>query len=262
MLFSWLKRRRRQRLLAEPFPAEWLAHLETNVAHYHLLTEAEQAKLRDRMRVFIAEKEWEGCRGLTMTDEIKVTVAALACLLVLGMEEHYFDRVVSILVYPRRLQIPHYEPLGSGVALEGKQTVDGVAHDRGPVIVSWEETLAEARNPDAEGSVVLHEFAHQLDMEDGEVNGAPLLRDRELDRRWQEIMMDEYERLCDAVDDDLPTLLNPYGATNPGEFFAVATETFFTQPLRMRRRHRAMYDLFRDYYHQDPVQRFPRRDSW
>ncbi|HYT87121.1 MAG TPA: zinc-dependent peptidase, partial [Gemmataceae bacterium] len=92
-------------------------------------------------------------------------------------------------------------------------------------------------------------------MEDGEVNGAPLLRDRELDRRWQEIMMDEYERLCDAVDDDLPTLLNPYGATNPGEFFAVATETFFTQPLQMRRRHRALYDLLRDYYQQDPARR-------
>src|SRR6266545_7253136 len=92
MLFSWLKRRRRQRLLAEPFPAEWLAHLETNVAHYHLLTEAEQAKLRDRMRVFIAEKEWEGCRGLTMTDEIKVTVARAATVTLIS----------SVIVRPRQ----------------------------------------------------------------------------------------------------------------------------------------------------------------
>jgi Mlc titration factor MtfA (ptsG expression regulator) len=255
MLFTWLKRRRRRKLLAEPFPAAWLEHLETNIAHYRLLTEAEQARLRDRLRVFIGEKEWEGCGGLAMTDEVKVTVAAQACLLVLGLEEHYFDRVVSILVYPRQVLIPRAAPLGSDVALVGEEAVEGVAHYRGPVVLSWEEVLREARDPGEGRNLVFHEFAHQLDMEDGEVNGTPLLRDRELDRRWQEVMTAEYDRLCDDTDDGLPTLLDPYGATNPGEFFAVATECFFTRPAQMRRRHRALYGLFRDYFRQDPAAR-------
>jgi Mlc titration factor MtfA (ptsG expression regulator) len=255
MLFAWLKRRRRRRLLAEPFPADWLSHLDGEVAHYRLLDEAERARLRDRLRVFIAEKEWEGCGGLAMTDEVKVVVAAQACLLVLGMEDHHFDRVVSILVYPRQVLIPRHESLGSGVALEVEVPVEGVAHYRGPVVLSWEETRGEAADPDTDRNLVFHEFAHQLDMEDGEVNGTPLLRDRELDARWQKVMTAEYDRLCADVDDGQPTLLDPYGATDPGEFFAVATEFFFTQPVELRRRRRALYNLFRDSYRQDPAVR-------
>jgi Mlc titration factor MtfA (ptsG expression regulator) len=260
MIFSWLKRRRRQKLLAEPFPAEWLKYLEANFAHYDLLTEEEQAKLRDDLRVLVAEKEWEGCGGLTITDEVKVTVAAQVALLVLGMEAHYFDRVVSVLVYPRRVQIPHYEAIGSGVALEGQRTIDGLAQYRGPVLLSWQEALEEGRDPEARANLVLHEFAHQLDMEDGEVNGTPLLTDRDLDRRWQEVMTEEYERLCDDVDEGLATLLDPYGATDAGEFFAVATECFFTRPRPLRRRHRELYEVFRDYYRQDPAKRVGRAE--
>src|SRR5262245_31198829 len=100
MIFTWLRRRRRQRILAQPFSAEWLTYLQKNVAHYRHLTEAEQARLRDDVRIFVAEKHWEGCGGLSMTDEIRVTIAAQAMLLVLGLEHNYFDRVQSILVYP------------------------------------------------------------------------------------------------------------------------------------------------------------------
>jgi Mlc titration factor MtfA (ptsG expression regulator) len=257
MLFTWLKRRRRQRLLAEPFPPAWLDYLQANVAHYRRLTEAEQVKLRDDLRILIAEKEWEGCGGQEITDEVKVTVAGQASLLLLGMQDNYFDQVLSILVYPRQYLIPQSEPLGGEVALEGEVAVEGVAHRRGPVILSWEETLAEGRDPGLGSNLVLHEFAHQLDMQDGEVNGTPLIKDADLDRRWQKVMTVEYERLIAAADEGWPTLINDYGATNPGEFFAVVTECFFTRPVAMRRHHQALYNLFRDYYRQDTAERFP-----
>jgi Mlc titration factor MtfA (ptsG expression regulator) len=260
MIFSWLKRRRRQKLLAEPFPAAWLKYLEANFAHYHLLSEAEQARLRDDLRILIAEKEWEGCRGQEITDEVKVTVAGQAALLVLGMSGNYFPRVVSILVYPRPYRIPSSEPMGYGVALEGETAVEGTAFRRGAVLLSWEQVLAEGREPSKGENLVLHEFAHHLDMDDGETNGTPLLRTPELERRWQEVMTEEYERLCDDVDDGRTTLLNPYGAKDAGEFFAVATECFFTRPRPLQRRHRALYEVFRDYYRQDPAKRVGRAE--
>jgi Mlc titration factor MtfA (ptsG expression regulator) len=255
MLFAWLKRRRRRKLLAEPFPAAWLEYLHENVAHYRLLTEAEQARLRDDLRILIAEKEWEGCGGQEIDDEVKVTVAGQAALLILGMQDNYFEQVLSILVYPRQYLIPQSEPIGQGMALEGEIPVQGVAHQRGPVILSWEETLAEGRDPGLGHNLVLHEFAHQLDMQDGEVNGTPLIQDAELNRRWQKVMTAEYEQLIAAADEGRPTLLDDYGTTNPGEFFAVVTECFFTQPVEMRPRHRALYNLLRDYYRQDPAAR-------
>jgi Mlc titration factor MtfA (ptsG expression regulator) len=257
MLFTWLKRRRRRKLLAGPFPPAWLDYLHANVAHYRRLTEAEQAKLRNDLRILIAEKEWEGCGGQEITDEVKVTVAGQASLLLLGMRDYYFDPVLSILVYPREYLIPQTEPIGEGVVLEGEVAVEGVAHYRGPVILSWEETLTEGRDPGQGHNLVLHEFAHQLDMQDGELNGTPLIRDRDLDRRWQMVMNAEYEGLIADAEEGWPTLIDDYGTTNAGEFFAVVTECFFTRPVALRSRHRALYNLFRDYYRQDTAERFP-----
>jgi Mlc titration factor MtfA (ptsG expression regulator) len=255
MLFSWLKRRRRQRLLAEPFPTAWLGCLEANFAHYHLLTSPERAKLRDDLRVLIAEKGWEGCGGQEVTDEVKVTVATQAALLVLGMKESYFDRVVSVLIYPRSYLAPRSLPVGGGVALEGEVAVEGQAHDRGPVILSWQEVLAQGRDPGAGRNLVFHEFAHQLDMEDGAVNGTPPLADAGQARRWQQVLGAEHRRLVEDAAQGRPTLLDAYGATSPGEFFAVSTECFFTRPEALRRRHRALYEALRDYYRQDTAER-------
>jgi Mlc titration factor MtfA (ptsG expression regulator) len=255
MLFAWLKSRRRRKLLAEPFPPQWLRYLDANVAHYRVLNDAERAKLRDDLRVVISEKDWEGCGGQAIDDEVKITVAGQACLLVLGMRANYFDQVTSILVYPHGYLVPQSEPIGYGVALEGEVAQDGTAHRRGPVILSWREALAEGRDPGLGRNVVLHEFAHQLDMQDGEFNGAPLLNDAELECRWRKVMTAEYERLIADVDAGRPTVVDAEGATSPTEFFAYATERFFTRPRAMRRHHRALYNLFRDYYCFDPAER-------
>jgi Mlc titration factor MtfA (ptsG expression regulator) len=255
MFLSWLRNRRRRELLAQTFPADWLPYLEKNVPPYLSLSEDERERLRDDLRVFIAEKTWEGCAGLEVTDEMKVTVAALACVLVLGVDHDYFDRVQSILLYPEGFSVPEQKALGGNVVLEGEGAHLGEAHYRGPVILSWGELLADVRHPQRGRNLVYHEFAHQLDMLDGAVDGTPPLPDDLPPRRWQKVMTAEYDRLRDEAEHGLPTLLDDYGTTNEAEFFAVATECFFGRPVAMRRRHRRLYELLRDYYRQDPAAR-------
>ncbi len=251
MIFSWLRKRRRRRLLALPFPDDWRAYLEDNVAHYRQLTAVEQAQLHDDLRVVIAEKQWEGCRGLTVTDEMKVTIAAQACLLVLARPHDYYARVVTILVYPQAFRVLRQEALGN-VVLEGKMAVDGQVADRNTVLLSWADALEDGRDPACGRNLVYHEFAHQLDWDDGEINGAPYLDTPELVYRWQEVMTAGYEELCAAADAGEETWLDDYATTDPGEFFAVATETFFCDPVEMRLHHRPLYEALRDYYRQDP----------
>ena len=258
MLFYWLRQRRRRKLLAQPFPAHWLSYLQANVALYHSLSEAEQARLRDDLRVFIAEKQWVGCRGLEITDEIRVTISALACLLLLGIEHDYFSRVLSILVYPSGFRVPHQEVIGDYAVLEGESGHLGEAHYRGPVILSWDEVLHDGRHPGAGRNLVIHEFAHQLDMLDGEIDGTPPLRSRKDYRRWHKVMTAEYNELIAEAEQGRPTLLDNYGTTNVGEFFAVATECFFDRPVELTNEHPRLYALLRDYFGQDPASRLRR----
>jgi Mlc titration factor MtfA (ptsG expression regulator) len=253
MLFTWLTNRRRRRLLSQPFPAAWAKYLHQNVAHHPYLSAAERAKLHDDLRLFIADKTWEGCGGLTMTDEIKVTIAAQACLLTLGLEGNCYGRVQTILVYPEGYQAP--ESAGPGGLIYQGQARLGEAHYRGPVVLSWAEVLDDGRHPRRGKNLVFHEFAHQLDMLDGIIDGTPPLRDRAQYRRWQEVMTAEYRRLIDDAEHGRPTLLDEYGTVNEGEFFAVATECFFDRPVDMQRRHPRLYELLRDYFRQDPAQR-------
>jgi len=255
MLFSWLQRRRRAKLLAKPFPPEWLTYLHKNVAHYQHLSEKEQARLRDDLRIFIAEKHWEGCGGLKITEEIQVTIAAQACLLVLGMRHNYFDRVASILVYPRGYRVPTEDPTRDDPIYDERTARLGEAHYRGPVVLSWAEVLSEGRAPAAGHNLVIHEFAHQLDFLDGVVNGTPPLKDEAQLRRWHEVMTAEYQRLILESASGQATVLDQYGATNEAEFFAVATECFFDQPIALRLRHYQLYELLREYYQQDPASR-------
>lgn len=251
MFLSWMRERRRQAIRAEPFPPAWLPFLEKNVVHYRYLTDAEQARLRDDLRIFVAEKSWEGCGGLTITDEIKVTIAAQACLIVLGMEHNYFDRVLSVLVYPHGYVAEGANATGA----LGDSARLGEAHYRGPVILAWDEALDDARHPQRGKNLVYHEFSHQLDMLDGAVNGTPVLADRAARQRWHDVMTVEYERLIHDSAKGHATLLDRYGTTNEAEFFAVATECFFDKPAQMQQRHPELYALFRDYYRQDPAQR-------
>ena len=257
MLFRWLKQRRRQKLLAEPFPAAWSEILRERVHLYRFLDDEEQAALRSAVRVLLAEKAWEGCKGLELTDEMRVTIAALASVLLLGQRDSYFDNVVTILVYPEAFRVPEQHHLGSDVVLHGEIEHLGEAHLHGPVILSWADITEDAAQPGYGQNLVYHEFAHQLDMQNGEADGVPLLP-RPLRKRWQTVMAREFERLCKAADRERDTLLDQYGATNEAEFFAVVTEAFFDQPLELRDHHPKLYELLHDYYRTEPAKWFER----
>jgi len=194
MIFSWLKQRRRQRILAEPFPIQWLNYFRDNLLWYPLLDESNRIRLRRDVQVFVAEKNWEGCGGLQMTEEIKVTIAAQACLLVLELEEGLFDRVLSVLVYPGGYHSREAH-LHEGWLIEEENDLLGQAHYRGPVILSWKDVLADSRHWGGGKNLVWHEFAHQLDALDREWNGTPPLSSVQQCRKWRDVMTAEYERL-------------------------------------------------------------------
>lgn len=252
----FLRKLRRRQLLNRPFPDEWLKVLQRNVRHYESLTPKEQEKLRGDLRILVAEKNWEGCGSLAMSDEIRVTIAAQAALLLLGFDDKYFDMVKSVLVYPTAYIAPGQTITKSGIVLEGESAREGEAWYRGPVILSWADALSSGRHETSGDNLVLHEFAHQLDMENGRTaDGIPDLAGRVDYRRWQEVMHAEYDRLVRDCELGRWTLLDCYGSADLGEFFAVCTECFFERPRDMSRRHGELYNILRAYYGQDPATR-------
>ena len=250
-MFGWWKERRRRKLRTAPFPEAWLAHLEANVRHYGHLPPAQRARLREDLLVFVPEKTWVGCGGLEITDEIRVTVAGQACLLLLGADEHhYFDAVKSILVYPDAFR----GQAADDDAYDGPTF--GEAWSRGPVVLSWRHVRHGGEDPADGLNVVLHEFAHQLDALSGDLEGTPPLPHDAL-QRWRDVAERAYLRLVDQTEQGAVTLLDQYGATNRAEFFAVATECFFERPGAMSRQHPDLYDLFSEFYRLDPRAWFP-----
>lgn len=256
-MFGWFERRRRRRILETPFPDEWRDHLRRNVAHYSLLTEAERRQLEELAQIFIAEKHWEGAGGLELTDEMRVTIAGQACLLILELEHELYRNVETIIVYPatvvpRRAIDPALQP--AGVVVRSPMPLLGEAHSRGPVILTWDEVQRGARDQNGH-NVVLHELAHKLDMLDGSVDGTPPLASREQYDEWVRVCTESYELLRERSDAGEPTLLDPYGATDVGEFFAVATEVFFDEPLELEAQQPELYAVLRDFYRQDTAER-------
>jgi hypothetical protein len=258
MPLGFVARRRRRRLLARPFPPEWERALERNFRKWRRLTEEERGRMRDLIRIFVSEKHWEGCGGLGMTDEIRVTVAAQACLLLLGQREgdhRFFPRVKTILVYPNAYTVPGGRLRRDG-AIDATPPRLGEAHYRGPIVLSWPHVIAGGRDEADGRNLVIHEFAHKLDMLDDVVDGTPPLPGREAVEEWVKVMSAEFARLKAAARRDVATLLDEYGATNEAEFFAVATEAFFERPVALHGRHPALYGVLCDYYKQDAAARF------
>lgn len=251
---SWLPwvRRRRRRLRSEPLPPEWAAIVDRNVPLAARLPADRRAVLDGLIQVFLDDKTFEGCGGLDMTDEIRLTIAAQACLLLVGLEvdDPYPDLDV-IRVYPRGYRAPARHTDGL-VVLESVDHRLGESSRRGYVVLSWRDVLRGARDPADGANVVLHEFAHQLDAESGAANGAPVLGDASLYGPWAAALGAVYEQLVHDVAAHRPTTLDGYGATNPAEFFAVAVEAFFERPARLRAAHPELYGVLARYFRQDP----------
>ncbi len=249
------KRRRRQRLRRQPFPAPWRAIVARNVPYGRLLAAAALAELQGHVQVLLHEKNFEGCGGLELTDEIRVTIGAQAGLLLLNRDTDYYAKLTSILVYPARYVAETTRRLPDGTIVEGEEVRAGESWYRGAVVLSWDDARHGAVDPHDGHNVVLHEFAHQLDSESGTMDGTPILPRREMYAEWARVLSAEFARLNNDLAHRRPTVLRPYGATNPPEFFAVATETFFEQPLALRRGHPALYKQLTAFYCQNPANR-------
>jgi hypothetical protein len=247
------RERRRRRLRAALFPAAWRAIVERNFPLFTRLSEADRAELLGHMQVFLDEKSFEGCGGLEMTDEVRVTIAAQACLLLLHREPHYYPRLVSILVYPHAYVAQTRERLPGGVVSTGESGRLGESWVDDVVVLAWDAVRAGASDANDGHNVVLHEFAHQLDQEDGTSNGAPILERRSQYVAWARILGAEFEALRDKAAQGVPTDIDPYGATNAAEFFAVVSEAFFERPEALRRKHPALYEELQLFYRQDPA---------
>jgi Mlc titration factor MtfA (ptsG expression regulator) len=247
-LQRWLRRGQKP----VPFPAAWAAIIDQRVPLARALPEADRQELEQLVVAFLDEKTFEGAGGLTITDEIRVTIAAHACLLLLHRDNDVYPDLDTVLVYPSTYVAPDKRRDGM-VVVEERSVRLGESWHRGLVVLAWDAVLGAAEAPESGHNVVLHEFAHQLDAEDGLVDGAPDLGTRARYVTWARVLGAEYTDLTERIRAGLGADIDAYGATSPPEFFAVVTEMFFGKPVALRARHPELYAVLADFYQQDPA---------
>ena len=254
-MLGFLRERRRNRLKTKPFPAEWLDIVRRRVVVFGRLSQTDQRELLEHIQVFLAEKRFEGCAGLEITDEIRLTIAAHACLLLLRRRTKYFPSLLTILLYPSTYLVNEERNVEGPIWEQGKVPRLGeTGRTMGSMVLAWDAVESGANDPSDGKNVVLHEFAHQLDYENGATDGAPALATREQQRSWRDVMRSEFASLRAADDTGIPTLLDTYGAMNPAEFFAVSVEAFFERPAALRATHPRLYAELQRYFNQDPIE--------
>ncbi len=242
--------RRHARLRALPFPAAWRRILRRRVPAVARLPADLQQRLKQHMQVFLADKPFIGCGGQAITDEVRVTVAAQACLLLLGdARAEVYPRLREILVYPQPFVVDRLQPLAGGVVHERRQALAGESWSQGRVILSWAEVLAGAADPADGQNVVVHEFAHQVDQDKGVADGRPWRPSRAQRRRWAAVMGEAFTRLNHAPS----AVISGYGATEPAEYFAVVSELFFEQPQALATEAPAVYQELMGLYQVNPL---------
>ncbi len=243
----------REQLMTEPLPEEWEPILKQNVPLYSRLPDEMQRELRGLINIFLHEKRFEGCGGLEITDEIRVTVAGQACILLLNRKTDFYPRLSSILVYPGAYVAKEVWHTEAGFEVEEDSVRLGESWDSGTVVLAWDIVKHGAWDWKDGHNVVLHEFAHRLDQQDGTADGAPILEQRSRYVTWARTLSSEYEQLQKRVKRGRKTVMDDYGATDPAEFFAVATETFFEKSRQMKKKHPELYSELRTYYKLDPA---------
>ncbi len=250
MLLAWLKRRRRQRILARRTPGSWDDCLAEDVPFFARLEARDQQRLLDIARILMAEKSWYGSDDFELTDRIRLSIAAQAALLLLHLDHDYYRSVESIIVRPTTYTTSQQDgPLVNEVNVLGLAS----AGDIGTIVLAWDAAAGGAMNPDDGRNVVFHEFAHALDVADGLFDGTPTLGSREQFDQWVAVMTEHYEQLVSRTRAGRRSVIDAYGATEPAEFFAEATEAFFEKPDALKRKLPDLYDAMRDYYQQDPA---------
>ena len=236
----------------ELFKEEWRDLLVANVPLYSRLPEDLKSRLHERIARFIASTRFEGCNELELTEGMILTVAAQACLLVLNREGDPYPDLATVYLYPTTFSSVLKQQDASGVVTEGVVHRLGESWGTGTVVLAWDSVAHGARNTDDARNVTFHEFAHQLDHEDGDTDGAPTLSSREAYRSWARVFSANYAEVRERVEAGKSCLLDPYGATEPAEFFAVATETFFEKPRQLSRKYPDLYEELKGFYGVDP----------
>ena len=256
--FAGNPRRNAPANIRRDFPADWLPWVEA-LPFYQGLDEEEKKHLLSITCIIVDNKKWSGLDGFEITDEVRVTIAAQAALLLLGIEHHFYRGVDEILIHPTVYKVSTRNLGPGGVVLEGKTEVLGTAHSNiNIVVLSWQSARQGGANWEDGRNVVIHEFAHKLDMLDAYVDGTPPISCRDQYAAWVRIMTKEYENLVAMEKRGKKTVLDKYGATNPAEFFAVSTEAFFEKPRQIRKKHPELYEQLKAYFNQDPAARLNR----
>ncbi len=235
------KKWRRRRLSQKAFPEPWLKIIEENLPFYKNLPDEDKKELLRHILIFMSEKHFEGCGGLKITDEISVTIAAQACILLLHRKTDYYPGLSSILVYPQAYVAHMTEHLPGGVVTEGLDVRLGESWHRGSVVLSWDDVRCGAADIHDGLNVVFHEFAHQLEDSGARGDNTPAFQNRSSYIAWARVLQKDFEKLRRDVSRHRKTFLNEYGATNPTEFFAVTTEYFFEKPKELRKFHPELY---------------------
>lgn len=253
-MFGFIKKWKRSKIRRSTFPKEWIEILKTNFGIYNQLPCADQQELQKHILVFLSEKCFEGCSGLKIDDEIRVTISAQACLLLLHRKPEYYPSLKTILVYPSSYLAKNpYDSTDKSHRL-------GESWQYGPVVLAWDSSARGGKNAYDGNNVVIHEFAHQLDQMDGIADGAPTLgKGEQLEKRklkyrsWALVFTQEFESFQKKAAKGKKTVIDHYGATNPAEFFATATEAFFEKSRQLKKKRPELYKELRSYYKQDPA---------
>ncbi|WP_345291638.1 M90 family metallopeptidase [Kangiella marina] len=257
-LIAWIatstlrRRKKRQQIVSQPFPKEWRQILRNNLSFFYKMPTDLQLQLKDKMKVFLSEKEFTGHQGQTITDEVRVTIAAQACLLLLNRHTDYYPFLQTISVYPAAFITNRATQDGSGIQQRDSRVLLGESWNRGKVILSWKDSASGGADFEDGHNLVIHEFAHQLDGESGTTNGAPPLSKKQSYDQWSQVLSTEFEKLRQQAQGIEPTLIDKYGATNPAEFFAVSSEVFFERPQDLKQQHPELYRELSQYYQVDP----------
>lgn len=253
LLFMYLTVWRDRIIRNRPFPSQWLSVVEESLPVYAAFSEDEKRQLQQLIQLFMAKKRFVGCAGLEITDKMKVTIAAEACLLLLNQGWSVYPKLYSILLYPSAFRAERETRQEDGTVAMAGHNLLGESWSNGKVILSWDDVEAGVSDFTDGHNVVLHEFAHQLDSESGAANGAPRLRNNSY-KSWSKVLSENFEDLQWRSLKQQKLVMDEYGATNPAEFFAVATETFFEKPQQLYEKRPDLYAELSDYYQLDPRQ--------
>ncbi|MDQ2678916.1 MAG: zinc-dependent peptidase [Actinomycetota bacterium] len=252
MRFETRHHRERRELFEAGFRDEWRELLRARVPIWQRLDDDERSRLEQLALELMADVHWEAANGFEITDEIKVTIATEACVLLLGLPDDSFRDVHTVLVHPTTVVLTGEHSQVAGIVSDGPMPILGQAELHGPVTIVWDAVQHEARHPGSGHNVVFHEFAHRLDMLDGAADGTPPMGSVEQSERWVQVCTRVYDQVVEGRGG---TALRSYAGVNPAEFFAVATEAFFDDPVDLRRQQRELYDVLSEYYRQDPAAR-------